>query len=562
MSEHPLENIDLGVVAAPRAPVGFADGVLARFATTEAAIAVEKQRRARRATWMIGGAVAAIAAVLALVLAWPRDRAAGSISTDEPRTVALGDVRAELAAHAQIEWRREGTTLRVEQRGTVTWNVPAGQHLHITGAAPVDATNATLRVEVQMNADRKTVGSAAAMVAAVTVAVLAGKATLGDHTVDAGKAAMATPGKQVMDLVQTDDRVAIVLVYPANEAWLAGGHSIGPRIQDIEHVLSHLDLPLGSTVGAVMYANGADSAVQPKPSGTYRGDELGDPARYHDKHGSDLVAGIQAGVDMASTQHAGRRLVVVVGDGNDTDRTDAAKASLLKTMADAEQRHVTVKAVLVREPSSGKPSLIEAVGLDSTDATNRSLLYYLRAEIGLPPPQRTSALVVYAGRGTWMTKDLLDALGAGLEGLQLPPGSELAAVEYSTGATIRVPWEPAPAFKAAQLGDVTDYADHLGSDVVQGVVMGLAELSKQTLPRKTLVVVGDGNDTNKDPGLALGELADQAKRLGIVVHVINVRGPDSPEGSVLGPLDPHPVTAAGTGPAQASAVRSILDAIR
>ena len=80
MSEdNPLANVDLGVVTAARAPQGFAEGVLARFATTEAAIAVAKRGRGRRMAWIAGGSLAAAAAVIAVVVLWPA-------SNPEPRS--------------------------------------------------------------------------------------------------------------------------------------------------------------------------------------------------------------------------------------------------------------------------------------------------------------------------------------------------------------------------------------------------------------------------------------------------------------------------------------------
>ena len=48
------------------------------------------------------------------------------------------------------------------------------------------------------------------------------------------------------------------------------------------------------------------------------------------------------------------------------------------------------------------------------------------------------------------------------------------------------------------LGGQKDYSGKIGTDMVQGITMAMAELSKVTTARKALIVVGDGNDTNND----------------------------------------------------------------
>jgi signal peptidase I len=201
MSDNPLANVDLAVIAVPKAPAGFAEVVFARFASTEAAIAVEKSRRVRRLAWLASGVVAFAAGVLALVLLLPRGRDTGTTTAETAREIAIGDLRVELAAKSSVEWQRDGNALRVEQRGTATWHVPIGKRLHVdlSGAAAIDATDATLRVEVQMNADRKILGTTAAMISVVTVAVIAGKAFVAgggkEMTVEAGKGAVVTSGQ-------------------------------------------------------------------------------------------------------------------------------------------------------------------------------------------------------------------------------------------------------------------------------------------------------------------------------------------------------------------------------
>jgi hypothetical protein len=152
--------------------------------------------------------------------------------------------------------------------------------------------------------------------------------------------------------------------------------------------------------------------------------------------------------------------------------------------------------------------------------------------------------VVFAGRASWTTQDLLplEAIGKGLENLGLAPGSTVGAIEYSTGASIRIPWERAEDVRASQIGRVADYEQRIGSDLVQGVAMGLAELAKQKQATKVLVIIGDGIDSNPDRAKSgLAALDIQARKLGVAIRAIDLRSADSPGLGMLGLLDPAPI---------------------
>jgi hypothetical protein len=96
----------------------------------------------------------------------------------------------DLDRGADIRWRRTGDRLHVEQKaGTATWRVDE-QHVEIAAAvASIEATNASLKLEVPMNlTDARVIGAStvtAAAVAMATVVVYEGhvKVHHGDQTV-------------------------------------------------------------------------------------------------------------------------------------------------------------------------------------------------------------------------------------------------------------------------------------------------------------------------------------------------------------------------------------------
>lgn len=118
----------------------------------------------------------------------------------------------------------------------------------------------------------------------------------------------------------------------------------------------------------------------------------------------------------------------------------------------------------------------------------------------------------------------LDYVKAGVDGAgfaQLPAGSLGTLIVYSNTATVKLPMGPIAKLNGEALGGQKDYMGTVGNELVAGVELGLAELSKATAARKVLIVLGDGNDTNKDTGPArLEELRKRAAADKIEVHAI------------------------------------------
>jgi hypothetical protein len=113
--------------------------------------------------------------------------------------LALDGVSAELDAGAQVKWQRHGRLLDVEQpEGAAAGRVAGDQQVRLDAGAmvaSVEATGASLRVEVSMNAtDARVLGASAltaAVVSMVTVTVYTGHVKLSER----GQTVIVQPGE-------------------------------------------------------------------------------------------------------------------------------------------------------------------------------------------------------------------------------------------------------------------------------------------------------------------------------------------------------------------------------
>jgi hypothetical protein len=212
-----LAGIDLGAWAPPPLAAGgaLADAVVARLREPVAETAREPAGRGAavggsRRRWPIAAAAAAVVVAVAaagvLVLSrWEAERApeAGSGEALAARAshLELGASSAELDPGAEVRWRREGRRIAGAQpRGAALWRVAAEDTLVIdagAAVASVEASGASLRVEVQMNlSDARVIGASAATAAAValvTVIVYQGHV----NVTSAGQTVRVEPGSTV-----------------------------------------------------------------------------------------------------------------------------------------------------------------------------------------------------------------------------------------------------------------------------------------------------------------------------------------------------------------------------
>ena len=197
-------GIDLDAWQAPPVPTGIADGVIARMrqettTVTTPAVPVDPERAPTKRWWWIGGAAlvaaAAGAALVAFGLPRPPPDGSGGIVAEQPAHLALGPSSAELDRDTVVSWRRDRYRVTAQQAGgAATWRVDDDDTLTIeTALGSIEATNASLRVEVKMLDEKKAIVLGAVTAAAVTlVTVVVYKGTVG--VTDDGKSTRVLPG--------------------------------------------------------------------------------------------------------------------------------------------------------------------------------------------------------------------------------------------------------------------------------------------------------------------------------------------------------------------------------
>jgi hypothetical protein len=184
---------------------------------------------------------------------------------------------------------------------------------------------------------------------------------------------------------------------------------------------------------------------------------------------------------------------------------------------------VTVKAEKLREYAEGTETIAIALVINGQE------IWIGNEEIEPDPNAQ------YQG--------VLKNLEAAIDKLQLgsagPPGSKGIVISYSTGAEVKVPMGDLKNITGGALGGQKDYRGKIGTDMVQGITMGIAELSKVSTPRKALIVVGDGNDTNNETAKsALAQLKKDAANAKINLFAIIYKSAVSSEGNVITTMIP------------------------
>ncbi|MCW5803392.1 MAG: hypothetical protein KIT31_13495 [Deltaproteobacteria bacterium] len=141
----------------------------------------------------------------------------------------------------------------------------------------------------------------------------------------------------------------------------------------------------------------------------------------------------------------------------------------------------------------------------------------------------------------------LDYVKAGVDGAQLgalPAGSQGTLIVYADKATVKLPMGPIAKLNGEAIGGQKEYMETTGSELVQGVELGLAELRKTSAKRKLLLVVGDGNDTNRETAKPrLADLRKQAEAEQVELRAVIYKTALSTADSVISGLVPDAAVA-------------------
>lgn len=139
-----------------------------------------------------------------------------------------------------------------------------------------------------------------------------------------------------------------------------------------------------------------------------------------------------------------------------------------------------------------------------------------------------------------------------------PPGSKGILISYADKPEIRVPMGPIGNITAESLGTQKDYYKKIGTSMVEGINLAIAELHSVTASRKALIVVCDGNDSNPETAKAqLANLKKQAAAEKIQTFAIIYKGQLSDPGNLITTMIPTATTVTNAE-GIASTIKAIL----
>ncbi len=214
------------------------------------------------------------------------------------------------------------------------------------------------------------------------------------------------------------------------------------------------------------------------------------------------------------------------------------------------------KAPQVEATIIGGPKVpIEKFSLSTTNKNQKVTLKPEKLREYTEGSETIAIALVINGQEIWIGNDdyeqdeaakyagVIKNLSQAIDKLQLgnagPTGSKGIVVSYSTGAEVKVPMGDLKQITGAALGAQKDYHGKIGTDMVQGITMAMAELSKVSTARKALIVVGDGCDTNNEAAKSqLKDLKEQARKQNVQLFGIIYRSPVSCEAGVLTTMIP------------------------
>jgi hypothetical protein len=254
-----------------------------------------------------------------------------------------------------------------------------------------------------------------------------------------------------------------------------------------------------------------------------------------------------------------------------------ALGALLATSARAEDNSegvdISARAVagdeIAVEVVGWSQPLVDAV-LTIGDITEKAKSIETYAQVGEP----IALVFVVSGAEHFMglapdiekgEADGLERVAMGFDlaqfGNGLPKGSLGGVVVYDTGARLLVPLGPIEKLEGNVLGKKQDYFGKIGSDLEKGILLGLEQLEAANVPRKGMIVIGDGNDTNNDAFRAnVHAIGQRAAKSGIALYALIYRGAVSESSSVIQMLTGRFMSPTGIG--LSSAIAGQVEALR
>ena len=332
--------------------------------------------------------------------------------------------------------------------------------------------------------------------------------------------------------------------------------------------VSTAGLPAGSTGTVITYGEHAVVRHPMAPLAQLTAAAFGAQKDYRGIIDRDLVGGVTLGLDELAKVSGSRRVLVVIGDGTDTN-VDTAKAALRTLGKRAAAEQVQLVSLVYKGPLSSPstplasfdPRLLNLNSMTAIELELEALFDDLAPKPVVAGSRNAVALaLLVAGGEMWMGNDDLEPVGepsrqagalkairAALEATPMtdfPAGSLGLLLTYDDNVKVRQRMGPIEKLDARALGDQKTYFKAAGNELVSGVRAAIRQLGKVDAGRKILVIVGDGNDTNNETAkVTLRDLAKRASELHIEIRSIVWQGGFSDPAQAIQALDPTVSTA-------------------
>jgi hypothetical protein len=229
--------------------------------------------------------------------------------------------------------------------------------LGLVGMVAGTATNAVAEPEVYLNVkvseDPKDKGKAP-FIEAIVVAGPAGKPAdkWSLSQVDA-KVPVTIPAIRLRKYTEGNDTIAVVLVLEGHAQFIGNETYVDNEDDLLKGVLPKLipmvnELPAigppGSLGAIVIYKGGAEVKLPMGPLANLTGDRLGVQKDYEGQITRDLVTGVNAGLTELRKVTTSRKVMIVVGDGVDTN-PEVAKTALAAARKQCESDRIELYAL-------------------------------------------------------------------------------------------------------------------------------------------------------------------------------------------------------------------------
>ena len=201
----------------------------------------------------------------------------------------------------------------------------------------------------------------------------------------------SSPPMTVANTTSQPSPIALSVVFCEQEAWV-GNDDFETRsdmrfvgaLYGLERALDTLALPPGSTIAVFGYSSGAGTVVARRPVQGFHGTALGAQTIYKGKIATDLAKGIEIALGELTADGATRKLLVIVGDGNDNH--ERAISQLADQAKRAAAAHVVIRAVTMRTTVSDPGDMVRTLVPDEkTAATAAELERLVSAAANAPP---------------------------------------------------------------------------------------------------------------------------------------------------------------------------------